>query len=233
MDVLGAVVRLQVQRSRLKPSGVYDPSPLLEVPALEVGPRGVVGLTESGPVLDVHHADHPDSRNRRLANGLSLLPRAHYDRMRARFGAHLVDGIAGESLLLDTPGPWDALTGDLVLETEDGGLLRLTGAVPAAPCVAFTRFCLRSDEGIEEALEELDHGTRGFYVSVEGEGRIEAGARLLRPYRLTRSLDPTPSCDDLRPVQPRHAAVRPTRRRSARVGRRSWAGLPSGRKLRG
>lgn len=44
MDVIGTVVRLQGQRSRLKPGAaatrVYDPEPLLEVSALEVGPRG-------------------------------------------------------------------------------------------------------------------------------------------------------------------------------------------------
>lgn len=181
MELIGTVVRLQVQRSRLKPgprgARVYDPAPLLEVSALEVGPRGVTGDGH----LDVHHADHPDSRNNELRNGLSLLPRAHYARMRARFGDHLVDGVAGESLLLDTDGPWDQPPGDLLLETAAGDLLPLSGVVPAAPCVEFTRFCLRSDEGIEEALEELDHGARGFYVSVAGEGRVEAGARLLRP----------------------------------------------------
>lgn len=183
MQVLGTVVRLQVQRSRLKPgprgARVYDPSPLLEVSALEVGPRGVTGDGH----LDVHHADHPDTRNNALRNGLSLLPRAHYERMRAQFGEHLVDGVAGESLLLDTDGPWDALPAHLLLETADGGLLRLSGAVPAAPCVEFSRFCLQSapdqDEGLEQALEDLDHGTRGFYVTVGGSGRVVAGCRLL------------------------------------------------------
>lgn len=181
MHVLGTVVRLQVQRSRLKPgprgARVYDPSPLLEVSVLEVGPRGVTGDGH----LDVHHADHPDSRNNQLRNGLSLLPRAHYERMRALFGDHLLDGVAGESLLLDTDGPWDALPDELLLETADGGLLRLTGAVPARPCAEFSRFCLRGDEGVEQALEDLDHGTRGFYVTVEGSGRVQAGCRLLRP----------------------------------------------------
>ena len=88
MELLGTVARLQVQRSRLKPGPrglrTYDPSPLLPVDELEVGPRGAVGHTADGPVLDVHHADHPDSRNRRLANGLSLLPRAHADALRDR-----------------------------------------------------------------------------------------------------------------------------------------------------
>jgi len=180
VEVLGTVVRLQVQRSRLKPgprgARVYDPSPLLEVTALEVGPRGVTGDGH----LDVHHADHPDSRNNALRNGLSLLPRAHYVWMREHFGDHLVDGVAGESLLLDTDGPWDELPSDLLLETSDGGLLPLTGAMPAAPCVEFSRFCLQGDQGVEQALEDLDHGTRGFYVTVGGSGRVVAGARLLR-----------------------------------------------------
>jgi hypothetical protein len=191
MDVLGTVVRVQVQRSRLKPgprgSRVYDPSPLLEVPALDVGPRGVVGVTETGPVLDVHHADHPDSRNVQLRNGLSLLPKAHYAALRDRFGRHLVDGAAGESVLLDTAGPWtmDALSGSLALETADGDLLPLVEPMAAAPCVEFTRFCLQrppgpDDDELAAALPELDGGVRGFYVRTEGTGRVEAGCRLLR-----------------------------------------------------
>ena len=186
MELIGTVVRLQIQRSRLKPgpksTRVYDPTPLLEVSALEVGPRGVVGDGQ----VDVHHADHPDSRHRGV-NGLSLLPRVHYDRLRARFGDHLVDGAAGESLLLDTPGPWtlEDLAGDLVLETAGGGLLELTDPVVAAPCVEFTRFCLqrepgRVDDELTAALEELDGGARGFYVTATGTGVVERGARLLR-----------------------------------------------------
>ena len=190
-ELLGTVVRLQVQRSRLKPGSrgarVYDPAPLLEVPALQVGPRGVVGLTPAGPVLDVHCADHPDSRNVRLANGLSLLPRAHYEALRARYGSHLVDGAAGESLLLDTRGPWSEgdLAGTLHLETADGEPLVLTDATAAPPCVEFSRFCLGLPVGsagpdVEQALFDLDGGARGFYACVQGTARIEAGARLWR-----------------------------------------------------
>lgn len=189
MQTVGTVVRLQVQRSRLKPgpkaTRVFDPAPLLEVDALEIGPAGVVGLVGDERVVDVHHADHPDTRNRGI-NGLSLLPQSHYDRLRARFGEHLVDGAAGESLLLDTQAPWSSLDGPLLLETADGGQLSLTDPVVAAPCVEFTRFCLgrepgRVDDELTAALEELDGGTRGFYVSVTGTGRVERGARLLRP----------------------------------------------------
>lgn len=187
MELIGTVVRLQVQRSRLKPgpraTRAFDPSPLREVSVLDVGPRGVVG---DGALLDVHHADHPDSRFRGV-NGLSLLPRAHYDRLRARFGDHLVDGVAGESLLLETDGPWapDALEGRLVLETARGPL-ELVDGQPAPPCVEFSRFCLGrgpggpDDEELAAALDALGDGARGFYATPVGTGRVEAGARLLR-----------------------------------------------------
>ena len=156
--------------------------------ALDVGPRGVVGVTTTGPVLDVHHADHPDSRNVRLVNGLSLLTRGHYDRLRQAYGPHLVDGVAGESLLLDAVRPWSArdLQGALELETEDGWLL-LGEVVPAPPCVEFSRFCLddltadAGGEPVQTALEQLDRGARGFYASTSGTGRVRRGARLRRP----------------------------------------------------
>ncbi len=197
MELIGTVVRLQVQRSRLKPgergARRYDPAPLLAVEALDVGPRGVVGRTpgaagELEAVLDVHHADHPDTRNVKLRNGLSLLPRAHYTLMRDRFGPHLVDGAAGESLLLDTTGPWtlDALSGPLALELGDGELLPLTGVMVAEPCIEFSRFCLGAapDEpvgpDVQAAMVDLSGGVRGFYVQVVGEGSIVAGSRLLR-----------------------------------------------------
>lgn len=190
MEVIGTVVRLQVQRSRLKPgpptTRVYDPSPLLEVAALEVGPRGVVGVTDDGPVPDVHHADHPDSRNRRLANGLSLLPTAHYAALRARYGEHVVDGSAGESLLLATDAPWSDLPDTLLLEAVDGDLLPLAQVQPAPPCVEFSRWCLRASPGpvgpdVLAALRDLDGGARGYYAQPLAAGRVEAGARLFSP----------------------------------------------------
>ena len=191
MEVIGTVVRLQVQRSPLKPgprgARVYTTEPLLEVTALDVGPRGVVGHTSDGPVLDVHHADHPQSRNVKLVNGLSLLPRAHYDVLRARYGPHLVDGAAGESLLLDTDGVWTAadLQGRLEVETIDGDRLLLTSPMAAPPCVEFGRFCLGRglgpvDADVEQTLVDLADGARGFYVQAQGTGVIAAGARLLR-----------------------------------------------------
>jgi hypothetical protein len=182
---LGVVVRLQVQRSPLKPgpalTRVYDPSPLLEVEGLEISQRGCVGVLGSDRYLDVHHADHRDTRNRRLENGLSLLPTSAYPELRARYGAHLVTGVVGESVLLDVPGGWP--TGDLLLET-DGQPLLLTGVRPAAPCVEFSRFCLGAGPGpvgddVKQAMVDLDGGARGFYARVTGEGTVRVGARLM------------------------------------------------------
>ena len=187
MELIGTVLRLQVQRSRLKPGGrgarAYDPSPLLEVPELEVGPRGVVGLVDGERVLDVHAADHPDSRWRG-GNGLSVLPRAHAEALHQRYGDHVA---AGETVLLDTAGPLTErdLAGELLLETVDGGAVRLSGAAAAPPCVEFSRYVLGREPGalddeVLAVLEALGGGARGFYVDVHGTGRVRAGARLLR-----------------------------------------------------
>lgn len=185
-EPVGTVVRLQVQRSPLKPGPPlgrrYLTEPLAQVTALRVEPRGVRGLTAGGELPDVHHADHPQSRNTRLVNGLSVMSLGDYAYLRSRYGPHLADGTAGESLLLDTPGRLQ-LTGSFVLDTVDGGLLHLTGAMVASPCVEFTRFVLGRDDGevddeIRVALAALDGGARGHYLTASGEGRVEVGARL-------------------------------------------------------
>ena len=182
MELIGTVVRLQVQRSRLKPGAaterVYDPTPLLEVDALDIGPRGVTG---PGGLLDVHHADHPDTRNVKLRNGLSVMTKGRYDALRTVYGPHLLDGLAGESLLLDAG---DDLTGPMVLETDEG-TIDVTGEV-APPCVEFSRYVLQrglGDTGPEvlAAMEQLGGGARGFYLRTDGSGRVRAGHRLLRP----------------------------------------------------
>lgn len=182
MELIGTVVRLQVQRSRLKPgpasTRVYDPAPLVEVSTLEITPRGVVG----DGILDVHHADHPDTRNVKLLNGISVMTASRYTAMRAAYGEHLVDGIAGESLLLDTDH-LDDLSGQLVLETEHGPMA--FESMPAPPCVEFTRFVLGRGAGdvgpeVMETLGALDNGARGYYLRTTGTGTVRVGAALLR-----------------------------------------------------
>jgi MOSC domain-containing protein YiiM len=182
VELIGTVVRLQVQRSRLKPgpatTRVYDPAPLLEVALLDVGPRGVVG----DGVLDVHHADHADTRNVKLRNGISVMTRSRYLALRESYGPHLVDGIAGESLLLDTEH-LDDLSGELQLETDEGAIDAVSE--PAPPCVEFSRFVLGRGPGdvgpeVLTTMKALDDGARGYYLQITGTGTVRAGARLFR-----------------------------------------------------
>jgi hypothetical protein len=183
------VVRLQVQTASLKVEGKprrYDPAPIRVVPALQVTSGGVTGLADDGTMIaDVHHADHPLSKNRKGTNGISLGFTAHYAAMRARFGDHLVDGIAGENILIEVSRRFqeDDLARGLVIEDGDGVRLVLRPIIVAAPCVEFTRFALRvpddvrPDRTVTEALRFLDGGMRGFYAVAVGEpAQVRLGA---------------------------------------------------------
>src|ERR1700694_4918441 len=110
LRLLGRIVRLQIQRSKLKrgekPNRYYDPAPLLAVDELTLTPHGaLVRLAGGGTLVDIHHAAHPDTRHLDRTNDLSVGFTPHYAAMRERFGAHLVDGCAGENILVETAGP--------------------------------------------------------------------------------------------------------------------------------
>lgn len=195
MRLVGSIVRLQVQVSSVKAPGVrwrrYDPGPLRSVPALRVARAGVTGqAADEAPLLDVHHRDHPASKNRELRNGISLGFTAHYAAMRERFGPHLPDGIAGENILIETAHPitTDDLAGGLVIATRDGQHLALVEIVVAAPCVEFSRFALRypddrrPDLTVTAALQFLDAGMRGYYAAYRGPAAtVRVGDRAFVP----------------------------------------------------
>lgn len=181
------IVRLQVQRQPVKdgkaPLRRYEPSPLVSVSALLADERGVRGVLADGEtVLDVHHQDHPRSRDRKGRAGFVFMGTGDYDVLRSRYGDHLVNGIAGETMLLDAP---DGLAGrDLpavvTVVTADGPL-ELHAVRPADPCVEFSRYCLRQepspvvDDAVRQALIDLDNGFRGYRAVAAGTGRIEVG----------------------------------------------------------
>ncbi len=180
MELLGEIVRLQAQRASLKagqaPRRYYDPSPITTVLALTLDDGGVTGHDAAGrPVPDVHHRDHPASRHRG-ENGVSIGFTAHYDAMRARFGDHLTDGVAGENILVRNEGliGADSLGAGVVIVTADGRELRLGAAEVAEPCVEFSRHALRyardarSDAAVTAALTFLRHGMRGYYLTYTG-----------------------------------------------------------------
>ena len=185
MTVLGPVARLQVQRSRLKPgpagARAYDPSPITQVDALRVDARGATGLLAGAEVADVHHADHPDTRSRRGGNGLSLMTTGGYARLRARYGPHLADGVAGESVLVDAPGALGPELEGRTLEVLTAvGTVRLSRVAVCTPCVEFTRWCLRLDpdaavdDEVLAGLDALDGGARGL-LAVADPGVLRPG----------------------------------------------------------
>ena len=105
-----------------------------------------------------------------------------YLALRERYGQHVVDGIAGETILLDAPAGFAG--GDLpvsvTVNTADGPL-ELLGVRPADPCVEFSRFCLRQEpsavvgDDVQETMVMLDGGARGYRSSAAGEGIIALG----------------------------------------------------------
>ena len=161
----------------------YDPQAIVEVRSLLADPRGVRGVTADGEtVLDVHHQDHPQSRDRKGQAGFVFMGTGDYAALRDRYGNHLTDGIAGETILLDAP---DGFAGrdlpDSVVVTTTDGPVELQAVRPADPCVEFSRFCLRQepssvvDDAVRQALIDLDNGFRGFRAVAGGTGRIAVG----------------------------------------------------------
>ena len=102
------IVHLQVQRTPIKtgraPMRGYDPSPLVPVTSIRVDARGVHGVTSDGEViLDVHHQDHPETRDAKGRAGILFIGTGDYAALRERYGPHVTDGIAGETCCWTRP----------------------------------------------------------------------------------------------------------------------------------
>lgn len=191
MRKIGEIIQLQVQVDSLKQgeknNRYYEPAGLRTVSALRLTPEGVVGLVAGQELSDVHHADHPESKNRTLTNGISFNFTSHYTRMQERFGAHLSQGIAGENILVATDEVFDeaAFAGGVLIQTQDGQQIQLTQVCVAEPCAPFSTFALNLDtrppaELLKAALQFLDGGTRGFYCQQTGAPiRVQVGDLLL------------------------------------------------------
>jgi hypothetical protein len=182
MREIGYIERLQVQLDSLKkgdkPNRYYDPTALRVVRALRLTIKGVIGITEGQELLDVHHADHPYSKNRQT-NAISFNLSPHYAQMQNHFGPHLEMGCAGENILIATDESFelDALSCGLIIKSQDGVQGRLTQVSVAHPCLSFSKYALKSggassDEIIKETLQFLDGGTRGFYCAWEGDALV-------------------------------------------------------------
>ena len=184
MKPLGKIIRLQIQRSRLKlgekPNQYYDPSALLSINELTLTPRGAFAIVNGEMILDIHHTDHPHTRNSDGVNDLSIGFTSHYEAMRERYGDHLFDGCAGENILvaIDSRADLTQLQNGLLIQNGDtASAVRLTNLLVALPCAPFSKFASRSDDPhtVKQALQFLDHGTRGFYCVVNQEATIKVG----------------------------------------------------------
>lgn len=185
------IVRLQVQQEPLKrgekPYRWYDPTPIRRVERLVVDERGATGIADDDKILDVHHLDHPRSRNHGRASGLSVGFTAHYRAMRARFGDRVADGVAGENVLVDTD---EQMTHDRLaagaVRTRDGRTVPFIEVEVAEPCVEFSRYILGAEPGdrsqpMREPLRALRGGMRGFYVALAEPVELVVGDELLLP----------------------------------------------------
>lgn len=192
--LIGTVRFVQIQREPLKMGNaterVYDPSFLERVDEIRLTSEGVIGIHGDGEeILDAHHKNHPNSRFRG-GNGISVGFTAHYDSMRAQFGDHIPDGIAGENIVVfsDEPYTADDLRGELLIENPDGSHCRFRLNKAMAPCNEFSHFVHQAEdrlpsEILKETLQFLDGGRRGFTLTlVPGDGApglVQPGAKLL------------------------------------------------------
>ena len=180
MRLLGPIIRLQIQTASLKrgekPHQRYDPAALSAVDELHLDRKGAFIKGPGGEViLDVHHLDHPQSKQTPGENPLSLGFSHHYEVMRGRFGAAVADGIAGENLIVGSGRlvELEHLQAGVVIRSgATGRLLTLRNLSVAHPCRPFSLFALGGSaepEVLKEALRFLDGGMRGFYMVADGE----------------------------------------------------------------
>ena len=183
---LGTVKLVQVEQAGLiieTPEGYYyDPSRRVEVERLQITPQGIEAVTPRGErVLDIHHKDHPETRYLG-GDDVSINFTSHYDAMRAHFGEHMVDGIAGENIIIEYEQEvWlPDLSQQIIIEnpdTKDRELLEVKDF--AAPCEEFSHFAARSQhkrlpaDKLKATLQFLNNGRRGFLL-VLSKGQAEA-----------------------------------------------------------
>ncbi len=183
MRQIGVIKQLQIQSGPLKAEGFYNPAGLQKVDSLLLSPEGAVGLLDDGTQwIDAHHAGHPRTRNRGM-NPISVSFSGHYQLMQERFGAHMIEGIAGENILVEAAGRFVErdLGRRLAFQNPASGeVIYLDELLAAPPCAPFSHFTLQNPqappEEIKATLQFLDNGIRGFYGTVRQPGSIQAGA---------------------------------------------------------
>jgi hypothetical protein len=176
-EILGRIVRLQIQAEPLKATGRYEPDHLVTANKALIGEAGMLIRSDNGWMVDAHHRAHPRARgggNRALSIGFT----GHYETMAERFDAVTL-GIAVENIIVDGPAVrMPDIAGGLFIRRPGGFEIGLEGPRPAAPCLPFTSFLVGSDDVLQrheitDELAFLSNGTRGFLVSVSLSDRYE------------------------------------------------------------
>ncbi|MBL7161681.1 MAG: MOSC domain-containing protein [Anaerolineales bacterium] len=191
---LGSVKLVQVQPSGLiieTPSGYfYDVSRRVEVKRLMITSLGIEATTPNGKhVLDIHHINHPDKAyddDDLVSIGFT----SHYEAMRERFGEHMVDGSAGENIIIEYADEvWvDDLGEQIAIESVETGQRALLDFVSfAPPCEEFSHFVAQSQHErlpaaeLKSTLQFLNNGRRGFLLLLsEGQesATVQAGDKV-------------------------------------------------------
>jgi hypothetical protein len=174
---LGKVKLVQLQPSGLiieTPSGYfYDVTRRVEVDFLRITPKGIESTTRDGDhVLDIHHLDHPGKAYD--ADDLVCIGfTSHYEAMRARLGGHMVDGAAGENIIIEYDQEvWSEDLGEqIAIESSDTGQMAILDLARfAAPCEEFSHFAAKSQNKklpaaeLKAILQFLNNGRRGFLL---------------------------------------------------------------------
>lgn len=191
---IGAVKLVQLQPSGLiieTPSGYfYDASRRVEVDQLLITSKGIEATTPGGEhVLDIHHMDHPNKEyddDDLVCIGFT----SHYNAMRTHFGDHMVDGIAGENIIIDfNQEVWPEDLGQrIAIENAETGQLALLDMESfAAPCQEFSHFAAQSQDEklpadeLKSILQFLGNGRRGFLLVLskdQGEVTVKPGDKV-------------------------------------------------------
>lgn len=177
MRDLGQISQLFIANASSKtglpaPRG-YDPAVMIEVEAIRITARGPMGWHNGTWLPDVHHRDHPQSRNRDN-NDISLNFTSHYQRMTERFGPRITPGCAGENIIVTSEMvvALDQIAGGIEIRGQDG-LVKLESVMAAPPCAPFSGWALGivdpEPHQVKATLQFLQHGVRGFYVKYTGD----------------------------------------------------------------
>ncbi len=168
----------------------YDASRRMEVEQIQITSRGVEATTPEGEqILDIHHLDHPDKEyddDDLVCFGFT----SHYKTMRERFGEHMVDGIAGENIIIEYDQEvWESDLGKRVaIENKKNGHKTFFDMESfAAPCKEFSLFTTKSQDKelpaaeLKATLQFLNNGRRGFLLVMTKEqerATVQAGDKV-------------------------------------------------------